>query len=277
MYYRTLLSKSWSYLWKSGYLWLFTAAYLIPGWIPVPRSENIFLMCVLLLVQLFGAFCVFIGFAGIIRVVYVLFKNDKPSLANTWTPAWQNLGRIFGLSLLSLVLSSLVAFIGFMVTVLIYFVFTATVFQRDSGLFLFSAYIVIVYISLWPILSFGVIIKSYDVWTSIRHGLGIALKGPNFEKLLVITMFFEFLLLLPLLIITFCILWIQAGLSPDFISAQGFQSYLAATRSVPYLIASRAISFITSPWHLSTLTLAYLGFTGESETDEIQPPLPVDG
>ena len=276
MYYRTLLSKSWSYLWKSGYLWLFTAAYLIPGWIPVPRSENIFLMCVLLLVQLFGAFCVFIGFAGIIRVVYVLFKNDKPSLANTWTPAWQNLGRILILTLLSVILALPAVFIGLMITALYFYIFTTTGLQQDLGLFLFGRYAGF-FTRVTTLITFGALIRGCGVWDSMRHGLGIALKGPNLEKLLAISLFFMVLLPLPWLIITFCILWIQASLSPDFISAQGFQSYLAATRSVPYLIASRAISFITSPWHLSTLTLAYLGFTGESETDEIQPPLPVDG
>jgi hypothetical protein len=54
-----------------------------------------------------------LGPPGIIRCVYVLSRNETPSVANTWQPILSNLGRLFGIGLISVLISFPIAIILF--------------------------------------------------------------------------------------------------------------------------------------------------------------------
>ena len=278
MSFKTLLTKSWSYLWKSPYLWLFVAAYNLPGMIlSLLKSGTILFVFLGLLASLFSLLVVLIGTAGIIQTIYLLFKNEKPSLENTWAPVWQNLGRVFWVVILSIPLAFLLAFACLLLTGLVFRLFTGSGVQREPGLYLMMTYITIFDSGLVILFSCDVLIKGYGVWASIRHGLSVALKKSNFGRLIALGVFFIGILPLILPVAEFGIMWFQSGLSPAFISAAGYQSFLAVSYQMPYWIVSMAMLWIIHPWYFSALTLAYLDFTGESQTIGSQPPLPASG
>lgn len=275
MNYGILFTRSWKYLWKSWQLWLFCVMCVLPTWLLQYirynegfRSTELY-TCLIVPILLLELIIFTIGWAGLIRSVYIVSKDGDPSLTNTWVPIRSNLGRMIVAGFIVVLLSLFIALILFFATGAIVRIATSHPLQHIPGMYLFYVFSGYIYECLAAIFFCTLLIENQGFWESIRFSLGIVMKSSNLKRLITINLLLFVLMTLPLRIVSIGILWVQADFSLGFIQSLNFETYLAITRYTAYIITSRAVSFVFAYMYISVLTLAYLEF--RKEIDPIKP------
>jgi hypothetical protein len=279
--YRGLFARSWEYLWRSKFIWLYQALTIFASGFssgmnalyrygegvvdnPLYGFLSISLCCLSIPLMLLGL----IAHAGVIHSIYMLSLGMKPSLANTWAPIRKNLWRLLGVSILISAFAFLVAAIFLFAIYTFFEIEIATPIQMVWVFFILIWVAVFIASGWWTISYCAVMIEDKNAWEGINHSLDVALNGLNWLEMGLLYLLLYGITQLPGLIAFLGIAALRSRILPDTLHALDYSSYLSITSTTAYRLVIYSAGFVTGYIFVSVLTLAYL--------DMIRLPEPVD-